>query len=338
VIASGRIDCHVHFYPPAFADMLLAENSTPGNPMGRAVLAAKPEWRDLGALQKVMDETGVSLGVIIPPAGLVERLRPSGPDATERYNQSMSDELAKSKDRFWAAAVIDPLGGADQVAQLERSLALPQLKAVGLVASYDGRALDDPVFEPIFETARAHDVPVLVHPSLVTPAWRETLRLSNPVLAAGFGFLMDNALAILRMACSGTFDKFMDVRFMFCQLGGFAPACCARWDYHTKHQRALSERSGQPLPRWAVGDLREYLSRIWLDTHSQDRHILRLVLDLLGDETIVLGGDFPITPTEDGVPYAMAELAALDVPESTRRKIERENAERLLAGVLTGAN
>jgi predicted TIM-barrel fold metal-dependent hydrolase len=335
MIASGRIDCHVHFYPPAFADMLLAEGSTPGNPMGRAVLAAKPEWRDLAALQKVMDATGVGLGVIIPPAGLVERLRPAGPGATEKFNQSMSSELAKSNDRFWAAAVVDPLGGAEEVAQLERSLSLPNIKATGLVASYDGRALDDAVFEPIFETARAHNVPVLVHPSLVTPAWRGALRLDNPVLAAGFGFLMDNALTILRMACSGTFDQFSDVRFMFCQLGGFAPACCARWDYHTKHQRALSERTGQPLPRWAAGDLQEYLSRIWLDTHSQDRHILRLVLELLGDDGIVLGGDFPITPTEDGVPYAMAQLDALGVSENTRRKIERNNAERLLAGVLT---
>ena len=244
----------------------------------------------------------------------------------------MSDELSKSGNRFWAAAIVDPMGGAEEVAQLDRSLSLPNIKAVGLVASYDGQALDDPIFVPIFEAARAHNVPVMVHPSIVSQAWRQALRLDNPVLGAGFGFLMDNALSIMRMACNGTFDRFSDVRFMFCQLGGFAPACCARWDYHTKHQRILSDRMGQPVPQWAKGDLREYLSRIWLDTHSQDRHVLRLVLDLIGDESIVLGGDFPITPIDDGVPYAMFELAALGVPESTTRRVERENAEHLLGG------
>jgi len=268
--------------------------------------------------------------VIIPTGSLVDMLRPAGAGATETFNQSMSSELEKSEGRFTAAAIVDPLGGPDEVAQLNRSLSLPHIAAVGLVASYDGRALDDEAFVPIFEAARSHNVPVLVHPSAVSPAWKQALRLDNPILEAGFGFLMDDALTILRMASNGTFDRFNDVRFMFCQLGGFAPACCARWDYHVKHQRTMSERSGQPLPRWANGVLREYLSHVWLDTHSQDRHILRLVMELLGDDGIVLGGDYPITPPEDGVPHVMAELDALGVSETTKHKIERENAERLL--------
>jgi predicted TIM-barrel fold metal-dependent hydrolase len=269
--------------------------------------------------------------VIIPPASLIERLRPAGADATEHFNRSMSDELAKQgQGRFRAAAIIDPLGGPEEVAQLERSLALPHMAAVGLVTSYDGRALDDPEFEPILEVARAHDVPVLIHPAQVAPPARQALRLAHPILVAGFGFLMEDALTILRMALNGTFDRFHDVRFMFCQLGGFAPACCARWDYHAKHQHIMSQATSQPLPAWANRTLQDYLSRVWLDTHSQDRHILRLVLELLGDDGIVLGGDFPITPPEDGVPYVMAELEALGVSDTTKRKIERENAEHLL--------
>src|SRR5437879_1406797 len=124
MIASGRIDCHVHFYPPVFADELLGAEGVGGNPMGRAMLAAKPEWRDIGKLQQVMDEAGVGLGVIIPPAGMIERLRPFGANATERFNQSMSSELDKTDGRFWAAAVIDPTGSSDEVAQLDRSLSL----------------------------------------------------------------------------------------------------------------------------------------------------------------------------------------------------------------------
>jgi predicted TIM-barrel fold metal-dependent hydrolase len=332
MIPAGRIDCHVHFYPPAFADMLLGSQTAVGGPPLRSFVlaAAKPAWRDLGALRQVMDETGVGLGVIIPTGSLVDMLRPAGPGATQKFNQSMSTELATSEGRFVAAAVVDPLGGPDEVVQLDHSLSLPHIAAVGLVASYDGRGLDDPIFEPIFEAARAHDAPVLVHPSAVSSAWKQALRLDSPILEAGFGFLMDDALTILRMAIHGTFDRFSNVRFMFCQLGGFAPACCARWDYHVKHQRTMSRMTGQPLPSWANGTLRDYLSRVWLDTHSQDRHGLRLVMDLLGDGGVVLGGDYPITPTEDGVPHVMGELAALGVSDSTRRKIERENAEGLL--------
>ena len=173
--------------------------------LGSFVLAPKPEWRDLAALGRVMDETGVGLGVIIPPASLIERLRPTGAGATERYNQSMSEELARAEGRFWAAAIVDPLGGAGEVAQLERSLALPHIAAVGLVTSYDGRVLDFPAFAPILEAARAHDVPVLVHPAQVPPPARQALRLEHPVLTASFGFLMEDALTIIRMALNGIF-------------------------------------------------------------------------------------------------------------------------------------
>ena len=69
---------------------------------------------------------------------------------------------------------------------------------------------------------------------------------------------------------------------------------------------------------------------MWFDTHSQDRHILRLVMEMLGDDVIVLGGDFPITPPEDGVAHIMGELAAMGVSDSARQKIERENAQHLL--------
>ncbi len=333
-IPAGRIDCHVHFYPPAFADMLLGaqRTATPDVPLrGFGLAANRPGWRDLAALRRVMDETGVGLGVIIPTGNQLDMLRPAGAGGTEQFNQSMSGELETAEGRFWAAALVDPFGGPAEVAQLNRSLSLPNIAAVGLVTSYaGGRTLDDPVFEPILEVARAHDVPVLVHPSAVSPAWTQALRLDSPVLESGFGFLMDDALTILRMAINGTFDRFRDVRFMFCQLGGFAPACCARWNYHARHQRARSQASGQPVPAWANRALEEYLTHIWLDTHSQDRHLIRLVTELLGDDVIVLGGDYPITPPEDGVPHVMGELDRLGVPDSTRRKIERENAMRLL--------
>ena len=329
--APGRIDCHVHFHPPAFADLLLGfQSATSSNVPIRGFVASKPAWRELAALQQVMDETGVGLGVIIPTASVLDGLRPAGAGATEKYNQSMSAELGKADGRFIASALVDPFGGRDEIAQLNRSLALPHIGAVGLVASYDGVALDDAVFEPIWEVARAHDVPVLVHPSTVSPNWKQTLRLDSNFLEAGVGFLLDDALTILRMAISGTFDRFPVVRFMFCQLGGFAPACCARWDYHRKQQREMAQGSDRAVPGWANRALEDYLKRIWVDTHSQDRHILRLVMELIGDHVIVLGGDYPITPPEDGVLHVMSELDALGVSDQTRGKIERDNALRLL--------
>jgi predicted TIM-barrel fold metal-dependent hydrolase len=327
-----RIDCHVHYHASAFAETLLSHQGTTGRDVPiRGFVASRPAWHDLHALREVMDQTEVELGVIIPIAGTLLGLSRAGAGATEAYNRSLSEDLERGgQGRFLGAAVVDPFGGKEEVAQLDRSLRLAHIGAIGLVASYEGVALDDSAFEPLWEVAREHNVPVLVHPSLVARSWVDTLRLDHNVLEAGLGFLLDDALCILRLILNGTLDKFADVRFMFCQLGGFATACCARWDFHRKQHQLMSAAAGRPLPAWANHALEDYLGRIWLDTHSQDRNILRLALQVAGEHAIVLGGDYPLTLPEDGVLYNMAEVAALDLSPQTTSKIERENALALL--------
>lgn len=327
-----RIDCHVHYHASAFAESLLAHQGTTGAHVPiRGFVSSRPAWHDLNALREVMDQTEIELGVIIPVASTLLGLSKAGAGATEAYNRSLSSDLQQGgQGRFLGAAVVDPFGGKDELAQLDRALKLPRLGAIGLVAGYEGVALDDPVFEPVWEVALEHDAPVLIHPSLVARSWVDTLRLDNNVLEAGLGFLLDDALCILRMVLNGTFDRFPKVRFMFCQLGGFAHACCARWDFHRKQHQLMSAAAGRPVPDWANHALEEYLGRIWLDTHSVDRHLLRLVLDVAGDQAIVLGGDYPLTLPEDGVLHNMRELDALGVSATTRANIERENARRLL--------
>jgi len=326
ITTTGRIDCHVHYYASKFADLLLPSSGKATVPI-RAFVSSRAGWRDLDALREVMDETGVGLGVIVGSMANLNGLRRAGAGASEAYNRSLSEDMAPSEGRFLACAHVDPMGGRDEVAQLDRSLKQPHMAGIGLVTSYDGIALDDPLFEPIFEVARAHDAPIMVHPA---DAWREALRLDHNVLETGFGFLMDDALTLMRMALKGTFDKYPDVRFMFCQLGGFAPGCCARWDFHVRQYRLMGAALNQPLPEWAKHTFVDYLRHVWLDTHSQDRHIMRLVLDLLGDDNIVLGGDYPLTVPEDGVHWVLQELGALGVSPETVHKIERDNALRLL--------
>lgn len=328
----GRIDCHVHYFASRFSEALV-QRMLRMDPV-RSVVASRPAWRDLSVHLDLMDQAGVTLGVVIPNGSdLVEGLRSLGGDlneALDAYHESLSDDLARTNGRLVAAAAVDPRGGKAALDGLERALRLPSIVGIGLVASYDGVALDDPLFEPILQVARDFDAPILVHPSSVAPAWVDALRLDNQVLRTGLGFLLDDAMCILRMALNGTFDTYPDVRFMFCQLGGVAPFCCGRWEYHRHQARRLEEEKGIRRPAWVERSLADYLSHVWLDTHTQDRHALALVLAELGEHVAVLGGDHPYTPFERGIPYALEELDGLALSTETRRNVERENALRLL--------
>jgi predicted TIM-barrel fold metal-dependent hydrolase len=51
-----------------------------------------------------------------------------------------------------------------------------------------------------------------------------------------------------------------------------------------------------------------------------------LVLEEAGAETVVLGGDYPVTAPDLGMQYVLAELEALNLSADVRREIERDNA------------
>jgi predicted TIM-barrel fold metal-dependent hydrolase len=223
------------------------------------------------------------------------------------------------------------MGGKDEIGQLERSLKLPNICGIGLTTGKEGVTLDDPRYIPIFELARDYDVPITVHPGAAWPDWVEPMRLNETAfLLHGLGFLLADAMALFMMANAGVFERFPSVRFMFCQLAGVAPICCGRWEFHSKQERLRDHALGGGIPDWATRDLSEILSHVWMDTHAQNRNAIRLVLDQAGDHTVVLGSDYPWTPTEFGMDYTNSELDALRLSPQTRRKIERDNALALI--------
>jgi predicted TIM-barrel fold metal-dependent hydrolase len=303
--------------------------------LGSPDSANRPGWTDLDELRQVMDDTGVDLGLILSfphHATPFRQADESVADVIGRYNRALSEDLAaRGGDRFFATATVDPLGGPDSASQLERDLQLPLMRGIALLTNYGDVTLDDPRFEPIFELAKAFDVPCTVHPGSAWPSWRDAARLSeSSFLQAGLGYFLADALCIFLMVHNGVFDRFPEVRFMFCQLGGAAAICCSRWHFHASQAREQAAELGKPVPGWARQELNDVLSHVWLDTHTQDRHALRLVLSEAGPNGVVLGGDYPVTAPELGMEYVQCELDALELSTEVRRKIERDNALALL--------
>jgi aminocarboxymuconate-semialdehyde decarboxylase len=329
----NRVDCHVHYQPTRFAQP--SHLGPPGGVLGNPDSGARPGWTDLAELASVMDKTGVDLGLILTFPHHAMPFRQSSesvPQVMGRYNRAISDDLvARGRDRFLATAAVDPLSGPEGVAQLERDLQLPLMRGIALLTNYGDVTLDDPRFEAIFELARKYDVACTVHPGSAWPSWRDAARLGeSSFLNSGLGYFLADALCIFLMVHGGVFERFADVRFMFCQLGGATAICCGRWHFHAQQAREQASALGREVPGWARSELSEVLSHVWLDTHTQDRHALRLVLEEVGDSQIVLGGDYPVTSVELGMQYVQAELDAVELTESARRKIERDNAFTLL--------
>jgi predicted TIM-barrel fold metal-dependent hydrolase len=332
----NRIDCHMHYMPTGFD----TRQQTAG-PSGRPRMLGAPDsdsrlgWTDLAELRAVMDDATVDLGVLLTfPHHATPFRRPaeSQPAVIGRYNRAMSSDLeARGEDRFVMMASVDPLSGPEGIEQLRKDLGLPHVRGIALLTNYGDVTLDDQRFEPIFELARERDVAITVHPGSAWPSWRNAARLGeSSFLMSGLGYFLADALCIFHMAHTRVFDRFPTVRFMFCQLGGAAAICCGRWQFHRLQAVEQAETLKVEVPAWGRHSLNEILARVWLDTHTQDRHAIRLVLDEIGSQSIVLGGDYPVSPVEVGIRYMGWELDALDLDVATRRRIERDNALALL--------
>jgi predicted TIM-barrel fold metal-dependent hydrolase len=332
----NRIDCHMHYMPNGFDNRAQTSGASGSRrPLGSPDSDGRPGWTDLGELRAVMDGAGVDLGVLLTFPHHATPFRKDGesiPEAIGRYNQAMSADLdAQGQDRFVMTASVDPLSGLEGIEQLRKDLELPHVRGIALLTNYGDVTLDDPRFEPIFSLARDHNVAVTVHPGSAWPSWRDGARLGeSSFLSSGLGYFLADALCIFHMAHAGVFERFPTVRFMFCQLGGAAAICCGRWHFHRTQALEQAAQLHIPVPQWARCSLNEVLSQVWLDTHTQDRHAIRFVLAEAGFQSVVLGGDYPVSSVELGMHYMTAELDALRLDSDARRRIERDNALALL--------
>jgi predicted TIM-barrel fold metal-dependent hydrolase len=334
----NRIDCHVHYMPTGFQqrDLMTAGAAAPSRrQLGSPDSDNRPGWADLGELTEVMDGAGVDLGLILTfphHASPFRRPDEAAHETIGRYNAAMSSDLeARGNGRYVMAASIDPTTGLEGVRQLEKDLQLPHVRGIALLTNYEDLWPDDPCFTPIYELARDHNVPVTLHPGSPFPSWRNAARLNeSAALGAGLGFFLVDALAIFHMTHAGVFDQFPSVRFMFCQLGGGACGYCGRWEFHRLQAIEQAEQTQVEVPVWARRSLADVLSHVWMDTHTQDRHAIELAVAEAGAQSIVLGGDYPVSPIELGPAYMMRELSATNLDGAVRRSIERDNALALL--------
>lgn len=134
------------------------------------------------------------------------------------------------------------------------------------------------------------DAAVLVHPwDLPTGA-----RFSRYMLAWLAGMSAETHLTILSLILSGAFEKLpASLRLLFAHGGGSFPYLLGRAD-NAWHQRDLV-RADSPRPPSA------YTERFSVDSAVFDPGALRLLVDVMGAERVLLGSDHPFPLGEEEI-------------------------------------
>src|SRR5215469_4358096 len=307
------IDTHHHIYPPRYVaqniERLLDDATV-------LPASAYQKWTPSLALEQ-MDKAGVESAITsITSPGIWfedgEKARARARDCNE-FGAGMMRDFPGRFGMFAAIPLPDTEGS---LAEIAYALDVLKLDGIGILTSYAGKLLGDPIFDPVFDELHRRKAKVFVHPTMsccgnIFPG------VSGPTIE----FPTDSARAIASLLLRGTFARCPNVTFLFSHGGGTLPSIVQRV---VGSVRTLSpDDRARFVPKGA-----EYeLQRQYYDVASVALNPagMAAVLKLWPSTQITYGSDAPFGSTT-GIVEALMKL---DLAPALLQAIHRDNALRL---------
>ena len=164
---------------------------------------------------------------------------------------------------------------------------LHRLKEIGLVgiqigSNINNRNLNEPEFNPIWETCEKLGLAVLVHP------WNMMGKehMGRYWLPWLVGMPAETSRAMCSMIFGGIFDKYPKLRVNFCHASGSFLATLGRIEHGFNCRPDLVAIDNQNNPR-------DYCGKFWVDCITHDSEMLKYILKMQGSKRVTLGSDYP---------------------------------------------
>lgn len=320
------IDFHNHYYPPAYLDALRAGRSAirmdydaAGNPRlhypGDYNILV-PGHRDLDYRERVLAEHGVDLQVatFTTPGTHME-----SPALAVELAQKVNDAYAAERTRrqhftFLATLPLnDPTASVDELERAMRELGLP---GAMVFSNVNGTPLADRSFEPLWQ--KAHDLKAVIYIHPAHPLGVEAME--QYWLMPLVGFLFDTTLAAAHLVFAGVPERFPEIRWVLCHMGGAIPYLAERLDRGFEAFADCRRHISRPPS--------DYLRHFYFDTVNFDPAAIELAVRFAGVDRILAGSDYP--HQIGSIPRMLQAIRELPLGEADKQKILGENAARLL--------
>ncbi|WP_431775112.1 amidohydrolase family protein [Streptomyces cucumeris] len=324
------IDVHTHYVPHGWPD--LTGVGGPEAPWLRIeseaeamIMMGSKEFRRIGAdcwdaevRLRDMDDDGVATQVVSPTPAFFSYGR-DGAEAAKIariFNDLALEIVAPAPERLLPFCQV-PLQDPDAACrELERCVAAGH-RGVEIGNHVGDRDLDSAGVVTFLQHCAALDVPVFVHPwdmdnSPRLDRWMARWLTAMPA---------ETHLSILAMVLGGVFDRVDErLRICFAHGGGSFAFWLGRMENAWYGRNDVIGTSLHPPSH--------YLDRFYVDSVVFDDRALRLLVDTVGEDRVMIGSDYPYPLGERPVGAVVGKSGFLG--EQARRKIERGNARRYL--------
>jgi aminocarboxymuconate-semialdehyde decarboxylase len=328
---SVKFDLHTHFYTQEYFQQirdLPSEFSFDQSPTGQTIITFRgarffgvtPAMTDVAKRIEDMDRVGIDVEVVsLSTPNVFFADAKDQPGVARRVNDAYADLISRYPKRFKGFASI-PMDAPDSaLTELHRAIDELKLNGVILLSNIGGRALTSPQYRPFFEEANRIKLCIFLHPML--PANSEPFR--EYVLGPIVGFPFDTTLAVARMCYDGMFEEFPNVRWIVGHLGGAVPYLMERMDNGFRDFAECRQKIDK-LPS-------VYLKQLYYDTVSFSPYTLKMVLDMVGTDHMVLGSDYP--HLLGSIDRAVSSIESLEISDQQKEQIFSRSASSILNNV-----
>lgn len=282
---------------------------------------------DLTSLQAhvdYMDKYNIDMQVI-SDAGNSPQVLPDNMvvSASKEQNDTLANNMTKFPKRFAGLAVL-PVNLPEKAAtELERSVKELGLKGGIISGSVNGQFLDDPKFEPIFAKAAELDVPLYLHPGIITD---EQLNMSyknksySPLLTtmmggAAWGWHNEEGIQVVRLILGGIFEKYPKLKLITGHWGEFVPMFIERLDQ-------FGAIGGLKKPFSETYRKNIFITPSGMFTNPQ----LQLIKTEMGTDHMMYSEDYPYVKRENDVRKFITEA---DLTNPEKEAFAHGTAEKL---------
>ncbi len=267
-----------------------------------------------------MDETTVSMQVLSTiPVLFNYWAKPNDGLETSRFlNDHIAESVCKHPDRFVGIGTV-PLQDIDlSIREMERCMTKLKMPGLEIGSNINGKNLSDKCFFPFYEAAEKMGCALFVHP------WEMMGENDMPQywLPWLVGMPAETSRAICSMIFGGVFEQFPKLRVAFAHGGGSFPITIGRIEhgYNVRPDLVAVDNAINP---------RNYLDKFWIDSLVHDEDALRFVLQLMGEDQVCLGSDYPF-PLGEHHPGLLIEN--MELSTETKDKLLYKNGLKWLGG------
>ena len=225
-----------------------------------------------------------------------------------RCNATAAEWQAKYPKRFIASTVLPLQDPNLSVRELDRDV-----KVINAGSSYDGVYLGDPVYHPFWEAVNDIGAAVWIHPEGVRDPWFQRYALWNSA-----GQSIEEAKVMASLVYEGVMHRYPELKVVMAHGGGYFPHYMGRMDRNHANRPDTVKNTGGKKPS-------EFLRSFHYDSCVYDPAVLRVLVERIGADRIVMGSDYPV-----GEKDPVGWIKSLGLTPHQEQQICGGNAARLL--------